>query len=393
MGYRPGCRRSILRNAENLLQLILLKILLLNDTQNWAGTESHILDLATALRQNDIDAAIACPPHSPLAARALAIPVVPLKISKLIDRGAIRKLTRLLKSGRIDVLHAHNGRTQLHGALAVAAARRGVLVWTQHFINPHHARVNGFKGDVLKSVHRIVNARTHGFIAISEAVKAAMIERGEASAEKIVVVPNGIADSRDTKLENAASVRARYGVAADAPFAVALCRLEAEKDVATLLRAWARIVRDWPAARLIIAGRGAQKGELQRQIEALNISDSAQLIGFVEDALSLLNAADVLAHLAPAEPFGLAFLEAMALGKPIVACRGGAAPEIIDAQIGILVAEADDAATANALREVLSDPARARALGQGGRARFETHFTRERMALGTLAVYEKAFKK
>lgn len=368
-----------------------MKILLLNDTQNWAGTESHIRDLATALRAQNVDAAIACPPRSPLAARAHAIPVLPLQINKLIDRRAIRQLTRLLQSGRADVLHAHNGRTQLHGALAVFAARRGALVKTQHFIHPHHVQLGGRKAALMKRIHRAVNARTHGFIAISDAVKRAMLERGEALDAQIIVVRNGIADPRNAKLEGAATVRARYGVAQGAPLVVALCRLETEKDVATLLRAWSEI--KVPDARLIIGGRGAQHEELQRQIEFLNIGESAQLAGFVEDALSLLNAADIFVHAAPAEPFGLVFLEAMGLGKPIVACNGGAAAEIVDARCGVLVAPGDDAATASALRGLLTDKSRARALGQGGRARFEKYFTRELMAQNTLAVYQKVMAR
>ena len=368
-----------------------MNILLLNDTNNWAGTESHILDLATALRGHGDDVAIACPPRSPLAQRARAIPIVPLQINKLIDRRAIRQLARLLKSGRADVLHAHNGRTQLHGALAVAAARRGALVWTQHFIAPRHAQVGGRKAALMKRIHGAVNARTGGFVAISDAVKRAMLERGEASASQIAVVPNGIADPRAAPLENAASVRARYGVAPNTPLAVALCRLEREKDVTTLLRAWAAL--ELPDARLLLAGRGAQRDELQRQIERDQLTNSAQLIGFVEEPLALINAADVLAHPAPAEPFGLVFLEAMGLGKPVVACAGGAAPEIVNERCGVLVAAGDDAATASALRELLTDEMRARALGQNGRARFEAHFTRARMAEQTRAVYASALER
>ena len=370
-----------------------LNILHLNDTDNWAGTESHILDLTTALRELGVDAAIACPPRSPLAARAIEIPVVPLHTSKLMDRRAIRQLARLLKSGRADILHAHNGRTQLHGALAVAAARRGQLVWTQHFIAPHHAQLGGRKAAILRRVHGAVNQRTHGFIAISGAVKAAMIERNEAPADKIIVVPNGIGDPRAANLENAATVRARYGVASDAPLVVALCRLEAEKEVGTLLKAWARVAAKRPDARLVIGGRGAQQSELQRQIETLQIGASARLVGFVEDALALTNAADVFAHPAPAEPFGLVFLEAMALGKPVVACRGGAAPEIVNDACGVLTAPGDEAATATALGELLDDAVRARALGRAGRARFEAHFTRAQMAKNTFAVYRSVMGK
>ena len=367
------------------------KILLLNDTNNWAGTESHILDLATALRAQNAEVSIACPPRSALAQRALAIPIVPFNINKLVDLRAIRQLARLLKSGRADVLHAHNGRTQLHGALAVAAARRGALVWTQHFIAPHHAQVGGRKAALMKRVHRAVNARTHGFIAISDAVKRAMLERGETSESQIVVVPNGIGDPRATPLQNAGDVRARYGVAADAPLVVSLCRLESEKDVATLLRAWSQL--NVSGARLLLAGRGAERDELQWQIERADLTHSAQLVGFVEEPLALLNAADVLAHPAPAEPFGLVFLEAMALGKPVVACNGGAAPEIVNDNCAITVAPGDDAATATALRELLLDVTRALALGQSGRARYEAHFTRAQMAEQTRAVYASALER
>lgn len=370
---------------------ILLKILHLNDTDKWAGTESHILDLATALRAQNVEVSIACPPRSALAKRAKDLTIVPLEINPLIDRRAIQKLARLLKSGRADVLHAHNGRTQLHGAIAVAVARRGALVWTQHFIAPRHAQSQGRRAALMKRVHRAVNARTRGFIAISDAVKRAMIERGEASAEQIVIVPNGIGDPRAAKLEDAATVRARYGVAPNAPLVVSLCRLEIEKDVATLLRAWREI--NVPGARLLLAGRGAQSGELQRHIEREQLADSTQLIGFVEEPLSLLNAADVLAHPAPAEPFGLVFLEAMGLSKPIVACRGGAAPEIVDEQCGVLIVPGDDAATATALRGLLLDPTRAQRLGQGGRARFEANFTRAQMAKNTIEVYHEAIKR
>ena len=364
----------------------LLKILLLNDTDNWAGTESHILDLATALLAQSAEVSIACPPRSPLALRAGEVPVVPLHIAGIIDRRAIRGLARLLKSGRADVLHAHNGRTQLHGALAVATARRGKLVWTQHFIAPHHAQVGGFKGDVLKSIHGAVNARTHGFIAISQAVKRAMLERGEASDAQITVVPNGIGDPRAADLHDA---RARYGVAPDAPLVVALCRLEREKEVGVLLQAWAKVLREVPDARLIVGGRGACRDELTAQIERLNIGDCAQLAGFVEDALSLLGCADIFVHPAPAEPFGLVFLEAMGLAKPIVACDGGAAPEIVNEHCGILVAPGDAASMAGALTKLLLDKARAKQLGRAGRARFEAHFTRQQMATQTLAVYQK----
>ena len=366
-----------------------MKILLLNDTDNWAGTESHIFELAMALHAQGAQVTLACPARSPLARRGVqnGLAVAPLALNRTLDRRVVRTLVRWLRSGRADLIHAHNGRTQLHGALAIALARRGALVWTQHFIAPHHVQSGGRKTEILKRVHRAVNARTAGFIAISHAVRRAMIERNEAPASRIIVVPNGTGDPRARTLPPAAQVRARYGVAPDAPLVVALSRLEREKSVATLLEAWAKI--EVPTARLIIAGRGAARNELAAQIETLKLGQTAQLAGFIEDAPALINAADVLAHSAPAEPFGLVFLEAMGLGKPVVACAGGAAPEIVlNGATGLLVAPHDTGAMAGALTELLRDPARAQQLGRAGRARFEAHYTREHMARATRAVYD-----
>ena len=219
-----------------------------------------------------------------------------------------------------------------------------------------------------------------------------MLKRGEALDAQIDVVPNGIADPKYAKLEDAATVRARYGVAPGVPLVVALCRLEREKEVDVLLRAWAKVAGKRPDARLIIGGRGALQSELSGQIERDDLSKSAQLVGFVDDALSLLNAADIFAHPAPAEPFGLVFLEAMALGKPIVACEGGAAPEIVG-DAGYLCSPSRFEPMASALSGLINNAKHQQRLGRIGRARFLAHFKREQMAAGTLAVYQKAIQQ
>src|SRR4051812_4058273 len=116
------------------------KVLLFTDADVFAGTERHMLDLAQGLRDEGVKVTIACPKPAILADYAVAhgFPVLTIQKGGLIDWPAIRILRRLLKSGHIDVVHAHNGRTALSAALAVHLARQGRCVQTQHFLEPGH---------------------------------------------------------------------------------------------------------------------------------------------------------------------------------------------------------------------------------------------------------------
>ena len=93
------------------------------------------------------------------------------------------------------------------------------------------------------------------------------------------------------------------------------------------------------------------------------------------------------------EPFGLINLEAMACGTPVVASRVGGIPEVVvDGETGRLVEPGDVAALGQALRETLADPERARRMGEAGRGRVEAHFSWDRIADRTIAVYRDAIE-
>ena len=116
-----------------------LKVLLLTDSDAFAGTERHILDLAKGLRAQGVNVAVACPEPSLLgdSLEREGVPHVVIQKGGRFDRTAIHLLRDLLVSGKFDILHSHNGRTAWIAALAVRSARRGFLVATQHFISPN----------------------------------------------------------------------------------------------------------------------------------------------------------------------------------------------------------------------------------------------------------------
>ncbi len=364
-----------------------LRVVLLTDADVFAGTERHMLDLARGLSALGVAVSVACPSPAALedAARREGLPTLIIPKRGLVDWRAARLLARRLKSGQTNIVHAHNGRTALAAALAVRLAGRGRCVMTQHFLEPNHATQRGPKAAVSGAAHHWVVGQMSRILAISEAVRQAMLDRGEAPSRKITVVPNGISAPDPA---GPAETRRRLGIAANTPLVVCAARLEREKDIASLVSAMGIVQKTVPEVRCLVAGAGSEKAALEEQIERLNLSERVTLLGFRADATALMAAADVFVLPSLAEPFGLVLLEAMALGRPVVATQAGGPLEIVvDGETGFLVPPSSPEALANAMERLIAGPAAGRRLGENGRVRFQQHFTAARMAQATLAVY------
>ena len=229
------------------------------------------------------------------------------------------------------------------------------------------------------------------FIAISEAAKAAMLTRGEGTADTISVVPNGMPLAGPARFASAEEVRAELGIDPGAPLIVSVARLELEKSVETLIDAMKGVLAATPSAVCVIAGEGSQKAALLTQIAGRGLGDAVKLIGFRNDALALMNAADVFVLPSPREPFGLVLIEAMSVGKPVIATRAGGPLEIVvDGETGMLVAPSSSEEMGRAIIELVRDADLRRRMGAAGHGRFLEKFTVERMTRATVAAYEKA---
>ena len=364
-----------------------LRVVLLTDSDAFAGTERHMLDLARGLSNLNVAVTLACPSPAKLedAARAERLPTLSIPKRGLVDWGAARTLAARLRSGKTDILHAHNGRTALAAALAMRLAGRGRCVMTQHFLEPNHATQHGPKAAVSSAAHHWVVGQMSAILAISEAVREAMLAREEAPDAKITVVPNGIS-APDSG--NPAETRQALGLSANVPLVVCAARLEREKDVASLITAMKSVRETVPTAQCLVAGEGSEKAALQAQLQSLGLEDGVTLLGFRTDAPALMAAADVFVLPSLAEPFGLVLLEAMALSRPVVATRAGGPTEIVaDGETGFLVPPSSPDALADAVTRLLAHPPLCRRLGENGHRRFQERFTAARMAEATLAVY------
>jgi len=227
-----------------------------------------------------------------------------------------------------------------------------------------------------------------------QVLKPLAIRLGLNDGSSISVVPYGIAAEDWTVAGEARDqVRRSMEIGPDEVVIGISSRLIPGKGHDALIEAFARLAPVTSPLRLVIAGDGPLRSEIEARLQSLGDS-RILLAGFVTEMPGFVAACDIVVQ--PTGPelregFGLAALEAMAAAKPVVVTAVGSLPEVVaDGETGLVVAAGDPAALASALERLIDDPALRERLGSAGRERARKHFSVERMAEGTLAVYEKA---
>jgi len=353
-----------------------MRVLHVDPERAWGGGEVQVLALVSVLAARGHASTVAAHPEGPLAraAAAAGASVVPLGIANHFDVRAALVLRRLAPG--FDVVHFHTARA--HALAPLSRGRGARLVVTRRM---DYVPAGG------PYVRFLYNRSVDAVIAISEGVRTALIRVG-VRAERIRVVPSGI-DARALAAPPAAraAVRREWGLGDDEVAVVALGALEVRKGHAVLLAAAAGLASAAPRLRYVFCGEGRQAKALAGAAAALD--GAARLVGFRRDVAACLAAADIVALPSLQEGLGVAALEAMAAGRPVVASRvGGLAEAVVHEETGLLVPPGDPTALAAALARLARDPDLRARLGAAGHARVLARYTATRMAEGTLACYE-----
>lgn len=237
------------------------------------------------------------------------------------------------------------------------------VIWMEHLVPGRSLLRNPLRGAY------VALSRLTRIVTVSEAAASALAALGMAGSRIAVITP-GVGSG-----EYPASVPHR-----GAPTVGCIARLSKEKNVALLVRAFARVRAEVPEAKLVVCGDGPERGALERLAASLGLGASAEFRGYVADAGRRCGEFSLLAVPSSRESFGIAALEAMTCGVPVVATRVGGLPElVVDGETGVLVPPEDDAALAAALVGLLRDPGRAARLGAAGRDRALTRFSAAKM--------------
>lgn len=300
---------------------------------------------------------------------------------------SVATLVAEIRRFRPDVVHTHLVHADLHGQVAALLTRvPGVssVHGTPAFYQRHPYRLVG------RSVGKMARRR----IAISEHVARFVRHLGLAPADHIRVVPYGIAiDTMRTTVAEARSARARYGFAVSERVIGVAARLIPGKGHDVLIEGFGDVARSDDTLRLAIAGTGPEQPRLEALAASTCPSGAVRFLGFVDDVRGFFAACDVLAF--PTQPelgegFGLAALEAMAAGRPVVATDVGSLPEVVDHGVtGMLVPAHSAQALGATVARLATDPELSVRLGTAGAERAATCFPLSLMVERTRRVYEE----
>jgi glycosyltransferase involved in cell wall biosynthesis len=350
-------------------------VLLVVSSDRLAGTERHVAELARGLRQAGVDAHVACSPGPAGLAAVLGrldVPVHPLGFSRRLLPRTTLNLARVARD--FDVLHSHLTVATVAAAGAGLVARRPV-VETRHFVALAYESRRGaarLTGDALR---RLLQRKVAITVVPSSAVSK--VTRGPT-----VVVAHG----RDVPTEPIAtpSGAGRF---------VTVGRLERDRNVALLIQAFAAARAALPpTASLTVVGDGSCRRQAEDLVDQLALSDQVTFTGWLDDPLSRLAGADVYLA-APFRPvpeaFGLAVLEAMGAGLPVIAEPGGGAEDLVVPDVTGLLVAPEPGLWAQGMVRLGTDGDLAAAMGAAGRRRAEHEFGFARMIQATIEVYRR----
>jgi glycosyltransferase involved in cell wall biosynthesis len=231
--------------------------------------------------------------------------------------------------------------------------------------------------------------RQSHLLAVSRAVRDDLIAQG-IPAERITVLYNALEESDFRPQRSRAAVRAEFGAEASTPVIGSFGHLSVKKGYRELFAAIPHVLKRFPRAQFWIFGHGELQTELTRTAQEGGFIQAVRFAGFRRDAADMMNAIDIMALPSHREPCALAYIEAALLGKPILACDAGGAPESVgDGETGLLVPVGDGQAVAEAILTLLENRRVADKMGQAGRLRARELFGWKRFVKTLEGVYER----
>lgn len=279
------------------------------------------------------------------------------------------KLRKMIREFKPDIVHSH----MFHATLLTRLLRLTAPI-------PHISTMHsGYAGGRLRVLaYRFTDWLTDISTNVSHVAMANFVASRAVRADRMVVVYNSISTEEFRPSPEArARTRNDFNVAEDCKLFLAVGRLVPQKDYPNLFQALARLPQDLHV-RLLIAGDGPLRPQLEALVDDLGLSSRVQFLGIRQDVAALMAAADVFVLSSIGEPFGLVVAEAMACECIVVATDTGGVREVLG-DTGFLVPPSDPVALADALRMACMLPhAEAIRLGRAARQRVVDAYSSDR---------------
>lgn len=321
--------------------------------------------------------------------RGMDVRVVHLE--PLLNPFALMRLVRILSDEKVTILQTHGARANFYGRVA------GWLAGVPVVVSTVHNSVADYEGSRLKrwiysTVLRVTRPWVSRIICVSDAIRRDVVGEDPAAAGLAETVYNGVDRRLFQKMIDRAKVRRELGFT-DGPLLVTVARLTEQKGHRDLIESLALLRDQWPQLQCVCVGDGELKKPLEALVAARGLSSMCRFVGSRDDVMEFYAAADMVVLPSHSEGFPFVILEALAMGKPVIATSVNGVPEVIEhMKTGFLVKARDVAGLAGAIQSLLEHPERAMQLGNAGRAVVQAQFTVDRMVEKTVAVFDAALR-
>jgi len=299
-------------------------------------------------------------------------PVVALHRMKShrFDHRIIWDLYRLIKTEKVDLVHTHLYDGNKYGRLAAGLARVPGLI--SHYHNVYaHRRIK------YHLINRVLSSLNDRILAVSQAVKESVVRCDRISPDKIEVLYNGIDPSKFKGEFEHSDLRRKLGVKPEDFLVGVVARLEEQKGHIYLFRALRQLLPDFPQIKVLVVGDGTLRPVLEAKAKEMGFSEQVLFLGTRKDIPEILASLDLFILPSLWEGFGLAIVEAMSMGIPVVATAIGGVDEVIcSGHDGLLVPPGEVPSLVAAVREVILDPRKYREMGKRGKETVGNKFTR-----------------
>lgn len=299
------------------------------------------------------------------------VQIEPLDISGDFHPGTIAKLKKLIREDSVDAVVVNFNKDIRLGGLAARLDGSPRVIWSVGL-------------DITRDswIHRALTPRLiDGVIVPSQSLKSQITRHGYIGPELVKVIPIGIPDigrTHNSAESRRTEVISRFGLPQNAFVVVTVGRLVEQKGHTYLVEALARLVQSIPEINLIWCGDGPLEAGLKDQAKKLGVLEHIVFAGMLDSVESVLGPDNLMVHPSIEEPFGIAVLEGMRAGMPIIASNVGGIPEVLG-DAGMLVPHADPNAIADAIEALRQSPMKWGTLANSARRRYEEHFSLETM--------------
>ncbi len=356
------------------------------------GTRRHIGELCSGLAASDVGVTlVASAVRDPTfrddldRLRAAGVEVIELpmvrEIRPAVDAAQQWFLARLFRRRRFDVIHTHSSKAGGLGRVGALLARtKTPVVHTPHtFAFTFTDQFGPRKRGLFLRIERFLGRRTARLVHVSLSERRDVAPFRIVPPERAVVIPNGIDAARYADVDGNL-VRRELGLAGGAFLVGTVGLLNEAKGHVHLIDAARRVRERFPGVVIVIAGDGGLRGALERRIREAGLDGTVRLLGYRTDVDRILAALDLFVLPSLWEGLPYVVLEAMASGRPVIASDvNGARDLVADGVTGRLVRPAHPDALADAILQLLEDPASRERFARAGRERVRSDYSLERM--------------